>query len=301
MKTSSYLDLDGNLLRLLLHLTEEESITRAAENLGVTQSAVSHMLTRLRAIVGDPVVVKSGRGVVATAHAKAMADRARALLDELREFSHAGVFEPGELRDQITIAANDLQRDLLLPELLRRLKAEAPDLTLRVIPSDIPTLDMFRTNQCWLAISPRPPDGIEIKQKRLFEDRYIVFYDGEKRQAPQSLAEYCAAEHVTVSYTSTQHLGIDRYLEDTGIRRRFAVEVPGFAGIAAFIHDSNRLTTLPSLLRHDLLRSLQHCELPVESPRLPVYMIWHMRYQHDPAHLWLRNHLDAVTRDLELR
>ena len=97
MKTSSYLDLDGNLLRLLLHLTEEESITRAAENLGVTQSAVSHMLTRLRAIVGDPVVVKSGRGVVATAHAKAMAARARVLLDYLREFSHAGEFDPGQL------------------------------------------------------------------------------------------------------------------------------------------------------------------------------------------------------------
>jgi DNA-binding transcriptional LysR family regulator len=301
MKTSSYLDLDGNLLRLLLHLTEEESITRAAENLGVTQSAVSHMLTRLRTIVGDPVVVKSGRGVVATAHAKAMADRARELLDELREFSHAGAFEPGELTDQITIAANDLQRDLLLPELLRRLKAEAPGVTLRVIPSDIPTLDMFRTNQCWLAISPRPPDGIEIKQKRLFEDRYIVFYDGEQRQAPRSLQEYCAAEHVTVSYTSTQHLGIDRHLENAGIMRRFAVEVPGFAGIPAFIHGSNRLTTLPSLLRHDQLRSLQHCELPVQSPPLPVYMIWHMRYQHDPAHLWLRNHLDEVTRDLELR
>ena len=301
MKTSSYLDLDGNLLRLLLHLTEEESITRAAENLGVTQSAVSHMLTRLRAIVGDPVVVKSGRGVVATAHAKAMAARARVLLDDLREFSHAGEFDPGQLQDQITIAANDLQRDLLLPSLLRRLKADAPDVTLRVIPSDIPTLDMFRTNQCWLAVSPLPPDGIEIMQKRLFEDRYMVFYDGDARKAPVILADYCAAEHVTVSYTSTQHLQVDRYLEAKGVKRRFAVEVPGFAGIPAFIHGSNRLTTLPSLLRHDLLRNLHHCELPLDSPGLPVYMIWHTRYQHDPAHLWLREHLDAVTRELQIK
>src|SRR5688500_12378192 len=115
MKRISFLNLDGHLLRLLLHLTETESITQAAVNLGVTQSAVSHMLSRLRAIVGDPVVVKSGRGIVATAHAKVLADKARTMLDELREFSYSGDFNPAELTHQITIAANDLQRDLLLP------------------------------------------------------------------------------------------------------------------------------------------------------------------------------------------
>lgn len=298
MKRISFLNLDGNLLRLLLHLTETESITQSAQNLGVTQSAVSHMLNRLRAIVGDPVVVKSGRGVVATAEAKRLADKARVLLDDLREFSYGGDFDPADLSEQITIAANDLQRDLLLPTLLKRLKKEAPGVTLRVIPSDIPTLDMFRTNQCALAISPRPPDGSEIMQKRLFEDRYQVFYDGSQRDAPRSLADYSAAEHVTVSYTSTQHLQIDRYLEAKGVTRRFGVEVPGFAGIPAFIHGSNRLTTLPSLLRHDLLKSLHHCQLPVPSPPLQIYMIWHMRYQQDPTHCWLREHLDAVTHEL---
>ena len=298
MKRQSFLNLDGNLLRLLLHLTETESITQAAENLGVTQSAVSHMLTRLRAIVGDPVVVKSGRGVVATSHAKALAVKARILLDEMREFSYLGEFDPAEQDGQITIAADDLQRDLLLPALLKRLKSEAPALTLRVIPSGIPSLDMFRTNRCTLAISPRPPDGTEIFQKRLLEDHYLVFYDGEQRAAPANLEEYCAAEHVIVSYTSNQHLEVDRYLEANGIERRFGVEVSGFAGIPAFIHGSNRLTTLPSQLRHDLLRDLHHCQPPVTTPPLPIYMIWHARYQHDPAHRWLREHLEKVTREL---
>ncbi len=298
MKNNDFLNIDGHLLRFLIHLTEEESLTRAAENLGVTQSAASHMLTRLRAIVGDPVVVKSGRGVVPTVHARELADKARVLLDELRSFAFAVDFHPEQQSGQLTIAADDLQRDLLLPALLKRLKREAPALTLRVIPSEIPTLDMFRTNQCLLAISPRPPVGTEIMQKRLFTDRYLVFYDASQRAAPATLDEYCAAEHVTVSYTSTQHLEIDRYLEDQDIERRFGVEVSSFAGIPAFIHGTNRLATLPSLLRHDLLRELQFCELPVQSPPLPIYMIWHARYQHDPAHIWLRQHLDAVTQDL---
>ncbi|MES2625251.1 MAG: LysR family transcriptional regulator [Pseudomonadota bacterium] len=298
MKRISFLNLDGNLLRLLLHLTEEESITQVAENLGVTQSAVSHMLNRLRAIVGDPVVVKSGRGVVATAHAKVLADKARIMLDELREFSYSGEFIPAELTQQITIAANDLQRDLLLPALLKQLKSEAPSISLRVIPSDIPTLDMLRTNQCSLAISPRPPDGIEVMQKRLFKDEYLVFYDGDQRDAPRDMQEYSSAEHVTVSYTSTQHLEIDRFLQESGIERRFAVEVSGFAGIPAFIRGSDRLTTLPSLLGRDLLAGLASCKLPIKSPPLPVYMIWHLRYQNDPSHIWLRAHLEAVSHEL---
>ena len=298
MKRISFLNLDGNLLRLLLHLTEEESITQAAENLGVTQSAVSHMLNRLRAIVGDPVVVKSGRGVVATSHAKDLAVKARVMLDEMREFAWSGEFNPADQVGQITLAADDLQRDLLLPALLKRLKQEAPALTLRVIPSGIPTLDMFRTNQCTLAISPRPPDGTEIFQKRLFEDQYMVFYDGSQRSAPTTLDDYCEAEHVTVSYTSNQHLEVDRFLESRQIERRFGVEVSGFAGIPAFIHGTGRLATLPSLLRHDLLRDLDHCVLPMESPVLHIYIIWHARYQHDPAHRWLRDHLEAVTREL---
>ena len=122
MSEIDHLDLDGHLLRLLLAVHEEGSITRAAQRLGVTQSAVSHLLDKLRAIVGDPLFVKSGRGIVATAHAELLAGRARVLLDDLRAFSTAG-FEPARLAACFTVAANDLQRDLLLPALLRRLRA----------------------------------------------------------------------------------------------------------------------------------------------------------------------------------
>lgn len=298
MKKGDFLDINGHLLRFLIHLTEEESLTRAAENLGVTQSAASHMLGRLRAIVGDPVVVKSGRGVVPTVHARELAEKAKVLLDELRSLAFAADFRPEQQEGRITIAADDLQRDLLLPALLKRLKQEAPKLTLRVIPSEIPTLEMFRSNQCMLAISPRPPEGSEIMQKRLFTDRYLVFYDGSQRSAPATLEEFSAAEHVTVSYTSFQHLEVDRYLEEQGILRRFGVEVSSFASIPAFIHGSDRLATLPSLLRLDLMQGLQYCELPLPSPSLPIYMIWHARYQHDPAHIWLRQHLNTLTEEL---
>src|SRR5688572_8931385 len=87
------LDVDGRLLALLVAVVEEQSITRAAERLGVTQSAVSHGLERLRALAGEPVVVRSGRGVVTTPRALALAERARSLLAGLQALIDDGSFD----------------------------------------------------------------------------------------------------------------------------------------------------------------------------------------------------------------
>ena len=94
MSRFDHSDLDGHLLELLLAVHEEQSITRAALRLGVTQSAVSHLLDKLRAIVGDPLFVRAGRGIVATARADTLAQRARLLLEDLRGFVTAGGFDP---------------------------------------------------------------------------------------------------------------------------------------------------------------------------------------------------------------
>ncbi len=209
MSQFDHLDLDGHLLQLLLAVIEEGSVTRAAQRLGVTQSAVSHLLDKLRAITGDPLFVKSGRGIVPTAHAQLLTLRARALLDDLRSFSHAAAFDPAQVSAQVTIAANDLQRDLLLPSLLRYARAQAPGLSLRVIPSGAPTPDMLREEHCQLIITPRPPEGSDILQKRLFEDSYRVFYDSSQREPPQSLEDYLASDHVTVLYEPRRRLDID--------------------------------------------------------------------------------------------
>lgn len=294
MSEIDYSHLDGRLLQLLVAVIEEGSITRAAERLGVTQSAVSHLLGKLRLIVGDPLFVKSGRGIVATARAEALAVHARALLEEMRRFASSGEFDPAQLRTTFTIAANDFQRDLLLPPLLARLRARAPGVALRVIPSDVPNADMLREDRCQLVISPRPPDGNDILHRRLFEDGYRIFFDPARREAPRSIDDYLAAGHVTVVYEPRRALDIDQVLAARGLARRFVATVPGFAGIPAFVRGTDLLATLPGLLRATLMRDFDSCELPMRSPTLPMYMIWHLRHRHDPAHGWLRAELEAV-------
>jgi DNA-binding transcriptional LysR family regulator len=293
MRDFDHLDLSGQLLELLVAVHEEGSVTQAAQRLGVTQSAVSHLLDKLRAIVGDPLFVRSGRGIGPTARAVALVPRARQLLEGLRGFASSSGFDPATLRVCITIAANDLQRDLLLPALLRRCHGQAPGLSLRVIPSDVPTAAMLRDGHCQLVISPRPPDAPDLLQKRLFEDRYRVFYDATQRAAPRSLPDYLAAEHVTVVYEPRRALELDRQLAERGVQRRFVASVPGFAGIPSLLRGSTWLATVPGLLGVELMRGFASVEPPLPCPPMPMYLIWHLRHRDDPLHRWLRGQIEV--------
>lgn len=167
-------------------------------------------------------------------------------------------------------------------------------MTLRIIPSAIPRLDMLRNDECQLVISPRPPEGSDIVQKRLFEDQYRVFYDASVRDAPQNEADYLAAEHATVVYDPRRSLDLDQHLAARGIQRRFAVMVPAFSALPAFVRGTSVLTTVPSLLGRHTLTGLASCPPPVTCPTMPMYLIWHARYQQDTAHRWLRAQLEAV-------
>jgi DNA-binding transcriptional LysR family regulator len=294
MSEVDHLALDGHLLALLLTVHEQGSVTRAAERLGITQSAVSHGLTRLRRIVGDPLFVKSGRGIAPTPLADALVPRARALLDELRAFGRSGGFDPAQLVQTITVAANDLQRDLLLPALLRRLRREAPGLTLRVIPSGAPEPALLRERGCDLVITPRPPQGSDIVQKRLFEDRYAIFLDPAHARVPATRADWLAAEHVTVVYEGGRLLDFDQWLLAEGVQRRVVASVPGMAALASMVRGGPWIATAPSLLTRGALRDLTMVPLPFEAPPLRMYLVWHARDQNDPVQRWVRQGLEAA-------
>ena len=301
MSHFDWLDLDARLLRLLVAVVDTGSITGAAQRLGVTQSAVSHLLDKLRSITGDALFTKSGRGIVATARALTLAERARELLADLERFAQSETFDPAHWQTTFTIAANDFQRDALLPALMQRLRQQAPGVSLRVIASDVPTPEMLRQQQCQLIISPRPPEGTDIVQKRLFADRYRVFYDPAVREAPRTRKAYLAAEHVTVLYAPQRPLDLDQYLQSKGIERRFRVMVPGFAGLPAFIRGTDLLTTVPGLMREHLMRGLHDAEVPVPCPTMPMYMIWHLRHHQDMAHRWLRRQIEDIALPLQPR
>lgn len=297
MNKIDHLSLDGQSLRLFLQVLETGSVTGAAEKLDLTQSAVSHALQKLRRIVGSPLFVKNGRGIVATAHALSLADKARQIVDRLEDFARAPTFDPAAARLSLTIAANDFQAELLLPSVYRHLATTAARVDLRILPSGQPGAELLRERHCDLILSPIAPEGTDILRRRLFEDRYLCFYDQTVRSAPEDAGAYLSARHITVVHADGDRLDFDRKLESRAIDRDIVISVQGFAGVASFLRGSHMLASLPGLLRHNLMREFAHIPVPLDSDSgtdpalLPMYMVWHRRDHLDPAHVWLR---DAV-------
>lgn len=295
------LALDGRGLQVFLAVLQTGSVTAAAAELGVTQSAVSHTLDRLRAILHDPLFVKSGRGVVATAHAQLLGEPARRLLDDMQALARGSRFDPEKTEIKLVIAANDFQRDLLLPAFCARAAAKLRRLSIEVIPSEAPGAEMLRERHADLVVTPRPPAGADILQKRLLDDKVACFFDRKSRAAPKSLKDYLSAKHVAVVYEGGRKTLFDQAIERVAGARDISVTVPNFSGVAAFLEGSAMLASLPSLMRTGIMRGFGTAPLPCKIDPVPMYMVWHRRDLEDPASRWLRGELEATARDVMAR
>jgi DNA-binding transcriptional LysR family regulator len=294
MNSIDTLNLDTRSLTTFLAVLDEGSVSRAAVRLGVSQSAVSHTLDRLRQSLGDPLFVKSGRGIAPTQYALGAGPHIRQILDDLQSLSSGPLFIPATAEFTFTIAANDYQRDLLLPGLLRTLRQEAPGIRLQVVPSGIPTADMLRKDVCDLIISPHAPEATDIMQRGLMADRMVVFYDPDHRAPPQDMADYLKADHVSLLFATGEKPALETSLNTRGLTRRNAVTVSNFSGLPEFLRGSDMLATAPERMSDHLLRGFAWVPLPFDFKPFTLLMLWHRRNQNDPAHRWLRNQVNAV-------
>lgn len=288
MNDFDYLSLDGRSLRVFLTVLELGSVTAAAEHLGITQSAVSHTLEKLRAITGDALFVKAGRGIVATAHAEAMATQARSLLEGMRSLAMSRRFEPANSRHEFVIAANDYQRELLLPPVMQALCTHAPSIKVRVIPSGMPTVEDLREGNCDLIIAAEPPSGSDVLTEHLIDDQLVCFYDPAHAAPPVSMEEYLAARHIGIRFDDSERADMENRFRARGIHRDVALVVDNVSSILGFLHGTSLLAIAPRMVNGGLSQGLNWSEPPFETPVLSLHMVWHRRHEHDAAHQWLR-------------
>ncbi|MDX1457526.1 MAG: LysR family transcriptional regulator [Marinobacter sp.] len=291
-------NLDARALRVFLAVLDEASVSQAAIKLGLSQSAVSHTLDRLRQILGDPLFVKSGRGIAPTQYALRLGPNVRQILDDLRALSAGPPFAPQDAEFCVTIAANDYQRDLLLPPLAAILRTQAPGITLQVIPSGIPSADMLRKEVCDLIISPHPPSASDVMQRRILDDQMVVFYDPKQRTPPATLADYLQAHHIAILFGTGERTALEGSLSARGLERKVDVTVSNFSGLPGFLRNSKLLATAPRRMSEHLLKDFAHAPLPFDYKPFTLLMLWHKRHQDDPAHRWLRQQLIAVAEQL---
>ncbi|MGV6849221.1 MAG: LysR family transcriptional regulator [Marinibacterium sp.] len=299
MKKIDFTDLDGKVLRTFLTILEENSVSKAADRLGVTQSAISHTLAKLRQVLGDPLFVRSGQGLTPTERALALKDPVQQVLDGMRALTEDRPFDPQAEEIAVQIATNDMPRELIFPDLMRAARADGVRLRLGFMASGVPDPELLRSDRCQLMLTPLPPDGPDIFQKLLMTSPLMVFYDAERRDPPADWADYCAAEHVEVRFPDGRNArAVMRGVDQSQIRPP-TVTLPHFNAIPAFVKGSDLISTDTALMKQGPLAALDCAPLPFDCDPVSIYMVWHQRFANDPAHRWLRGRIAAIAATLQ--
>lgn len=298
MSKIDYLNIDGNTLRTFLTVLETVSVTKTADMLGVSQSAVSHTLDKLRSTFDDPLFVRDGRGIKPTARALSLHDPIEAALGGLKSLSDERKFDPLVEPIEFTIATNDFPLGFIFPTLLKEVYAEGIKPIFHFIPAGIPSVNLLRTSGCQMLITPAPPDKKDIVRVPLVQSKKVCFYDPKVRKPPKTLKQYVDSRYVEVRFSSTESSQHILPSAITSILKEPAVSVPNFNALPAFIEGTDLITTQLDLMSRGPLKNLSWAPLAFKVEPLSLHLVWHRRDNDDPAHQWLRQRIIETVNSL---
>lgn len=297
---------DLNLVLALDALLAEQHVTRAAQRLGITQSAASHALARLRELFGDPLLVRGPKGVMLpTPLASELGPSVHRVLDEL-----AGVlrgqdaFDPAVATGSVHIGGADYVELVLLPRLVARLAKLAPKLDLWMHSHPSWGDEELAAGTFDLVIGP-PRQGLRpagTYERVLFQDTFTCVMRPGHPLADQRLTitRYTSVDHLMVAPRGTPGSLVDDALAREGKTRRVAVAVPHFLVVPYIVRSTDLIATLPTRIADVLAPSvgLARARPPVELAPFAMSMAWHERKHADRRHRWLREQVLAVATEV---
>ncbi|WP_410015088.1 LysR family transcriptional regulator [Sodalis sp. C49] len=299
---------DLNLLIALDALLAETSVAGAARRLGLSASAMSRTLGRLRAVTGDPLLVRAGRGMVLTPYAGEIRARTQRTVAEARAVLRPAASELNlaTLDRTFTLRANDGFVEAF-GALLIAAAATAPHVRLRFAPKPEKSPRYLREGLADLEIGVAEAMGPEIRLQTLFRDRFVgvVRKNHPLALEPKVTASlYASFGHVVASRRGRIAGPVDEALAELGLTRKIAAAVPSFPAALAVAQASDLVALLPAsfLINQPVITimgeqgSLCLFELPVKTPGITVSQMWHPRSEVDPAHRWLRQMVLRVCR-----
>jgi DNA-binding transcriptional LysR family regulator len=286
-------NLDLNLLVALDALLREQSVSAAARRLGLSTSAMSRTLSRLRIALGDPILVPAGRGMVATPHALAIAEEVHLLKEAVKTvLSPPSTVEIPKVRRHFTIRANEAFVLLYAAGLSAAVTNTAPGIRLRFAPRSDKDVQPLRDATVDLDIGVLPADSGELRCQTLFEDWYVglaraghSIFDADRITAEH----YAAWGHVLFSMQADFAGPIDRALAELGVYRDVRLIVPSFPAVIAVAAASDLIGSIPmSYCKSAAISQIKTFDLPVAVPGFNIVQAWHPRMDADPVHRWLR-------------
>lgn len=304
-------NVDLNLLASLDVLLTERNVTKAARRLGLSPSAMSRTLSRLRVATGDQLLVQAGRTLVPTLYAEQITERVRELARNAR-----AVLQPvnntlaiGTLERTFTIRANDGFVDLVGSSLMTAIAQAAPHVRIRFVAKSDKDAQPLREGMIDLEIGVIGTKAPELKMRLLFQDWFVgICRAGHPLlNKPGVTAErYAGCRHVVVSRKRQISGPVDDALDQLGLRRTIVMIVPSYANAIRVVCDSDLIGLVPrssvvsrTASNAAMNAGLQYFELPVRTPAIKVSAIWHPRLHGDPAHRWLRDTILAVCKSVQ--
>lgn len=297
--------IDLNLLVHLQLLLEEGSVTRAAARAGITQSAMSRVLSRLRDLFDDPLFVRTSSGLRPTVRAERLVAPLREVLLRLQaELLAPATFDPETARTAWSICSADMADALLLTEVCRRVAAQAPGVTLHLRGPMVESRALIE-GQVDLALGLPGEVDASLRTRSLFSDTFACVvrcgHPALDADGRLGLEAYAALSHVLVAPRGRPGGVVDRELAARGLSRHVAVTTPSFLLAPALVVGTDLVLTMPRRLaqRFSSALPLTVVDAPLEVPGFTIALIWHERWQHDPGHAWLRSLVCRVADELD--
>lgn len=290
-------DLDLNLLPALDALLNHRGVTAAARQLGVSQPTMSGMLGRLREQLDDPLLTRVGRSMELTPRGTALLPEVRQMLLALEKLTTVNAnFDPAVLRRHFRIMASEFGLFLLLPRIVARIAALAPAVTFEMVAIDKPVDSVYAglIELCLTGdlITHAVGEAARVvRTKTLMEDRFVGIVDlNHSLSGTVSLEDLLAYPHVATHFLGSNYAVEDMVMSGLSDRHPPRVRVPGFLSIAPMVVGTNSIGLVPKRLAAQICsyEGVRKIELPRDTARIAIKMLWHMRHDHDPAHEWLR-------------
>lgn len=287
---------DLNLLPVFEALFRHGSVTRAAAHLGLTQSAMSSALGRLRRQLDDPLFVNTRSGMLPTPRALELAPSLTDALAKVRNALGAReAFDPRRSSRSLRVYMTDVGETVLLPALMRHLHEHSP--VMRLETAQLPASELaarLETGDIDLAVGYLPQLRDKICRTRLFEEHYVCMTRPDHplgRRAPITLKEFVAARHVLIASMGSGHQILERTLAQHGVEDNVALRVPHFIVVPLIVAGTDLVVSVPSRVAEVSARlvKVKVHPLPLPIPSFDVSLYWHPRVDNDAANQWLRN------------
>lgn len=290
--------LDLNLLVTLDVLLQEGSVVGAAQRLGLSASAMSRALGRLRDATGDPLLVRAGRGLVPTPRALELRDRVRHVVDDAEAVLRPALrLDLLSLTRTFTIRSSEGFVENFGASLIAEIAVQAPKVRLHFMPKPDKDSTPLRDGTVDLETGITGKTmGPEIRTQSLFLDRFVgVVRKGHAlAKGKVTAARYASGTHVLISRRDLEMAPVDHALEVLGLSRHAGAIVGGFSSAIALARATDMVATVPDIHTRSLADGMHRFLLPLSLREFTISQFWHPRLEADPANKWLRTLLHDV-------